>query len=154
MDTRSGNKKHNDWKTVSLFLAGLAAIVGMVAMISYSTGNGIFAANKDRIQQICARVGASSQACQKLMNRGGMPEVQAWCSEKCAQYKDAKYNKACKSVCAAVNTKNDKTGRMRSCESVCDNFGKDNFKQQCLSVCPSLINPAFVSPSATPSPKS
>lgn len=141
-----------DKKTLVIFLAGLAAIIAMVFMISYSTGNGIFAANPDRLQQLCARANIPPEQCNSLANRGASAEVKAWCSDKCSKYSDKKYNKACTLVCEAVNTVNEKTGRMRSCEAVCGRFGKDRFKQQCVSVCPSLINPAFSSPSATPTP--
>lgn len=72
------------------------------------------------------------------------PEVYGWCQNKCQMMGEKRAQKACTLVCVKVN-------EGKRCEGQCGRFGNPKIQRQCNQICPDLINPDFITPTATPS---
>ncbi len=122
-------------KSWIVFFIALASIGLMLYVISVNTDFRSYASDGP---------GDVQAQFQEWLAQRRNPEVYAWCQSKCGNMGEKRMQKACMGVCIKVN-------EGRRCEGQCSRFGNPNSQRQCAAICPSLINPDFVTPTATPS---
>lgn len=126
---RPGNKSR------IVFFTALASIGLMLYVISVNTDFRSYASG--------GTTDVQAQFQEWLAQRRN-PEVYGWCQNKCQMMGEKRAQKACTLVCVKVN-------EGKRCEGQCGRFGNPKIQRQCNQICPDLINPDFITPTATPS---